>query len=309
MSRLLVVIAVLILPSLAPARVLPGLPAAPRQLAEQVWMFEGAREHFSRSNGGNIVNTGFIETGEGVVVIDSGPSYRYGEAQRKAIEAATGSTINRVYLTHAHPDHFLGGQAYADVPVQALPDTVAAIRRNGEALTANLYLLVGGAMSGTRAAVPQVLAVPADGVVRLGDRRLQLLALDGHTRADLAIFDETSGVLFAGDLVFFERAATTPDADLEDWLQALDQLQAIPYTTLVPGHGPPVVGDEAIAQTRDYLLWLRSSLQEAAEQGLDMNEVMRLTAPERFRRLGVLQAEWERSVTHLYPAIELESLR
>ena len=290
------------------ADVLPGLPTAPRELGAGVWMFEGAREHFSRANGGNIVNTGFIATDDGVVVIDSGPSQRYGSAQRATIESTTGRRVTRVYLTHAHPDHFLGSQAYADVPVLALPATVAAIREGGDGLAANLYLLVGGAMSGTRAVLPQALETAADTRISVGGRALRLIPLHGHTAADLVVFDETSGVLFAGDLVFFERAATTPDARLDDWLAALDRLQAIPYKTLVPGHGPPVLGDEAIVQTRDYLGWLRTSLRDAAGRGLDMNEAMRIAQPERFRRLAVLEAEWQRSVSHLYPAIELDAL-
>ncbi len=308
LASLLVLVITVLSAGSAHADVLPGLPAPARALADGVWMFEGKTEAFARGNGGNIVNTGFIDTADGVVVIDSGPSRRYGEAQRAAIEAATGHAIARVYVTHAHPDHFLGNQAYADVPVLALAPTVDAIRIGGDALAANLYLLVGGAMDGTRVVVPKAFTPEGDGVVTIGGRRLRLLALHGHTAADLAVFDETSRVLFAGDLVFFERAPTTPDATLADWLGALDRLQALPFETLVPGHGKPVLGPEAIAQTRDYLTWMHDALRDAANSGLDMNEAMRLTQPERFRRLAVLEAEWRRSVSHLYPAVELEAL-
>ncbi len=285
---------------------LAGLPGEARRLGDGVWLFEGKREHFSRDNGGNIVNTGFIVTDEGVVVFDPGPSLRYGQAQRETIRRVTGQDVVRVYISHAHPDHFLGSGAYTDVPVLALPATVATIRNDGEALTANLYLLVGGAMSGTRPLPPQTM--DSDEVIEIGGRRLQTLALDGHTDADLALFDERSGVLFAGDLVFFERAATTPNADIARWLAALDRLAALPYRVLVPGHGPAVVDDDAIAQTRDYLGWLRQTLVDAGERGLDMNEIMRLSLPERFRRLAVLQEEWRRSISHLYPDIELQTL-
>ena len=284
----------------------PGLPAAPQRLADGVWVFEGARAPFSRDNGGNIVNTGFIETAEGVVLIDPGPSLRYAQAQRDAIRAATGKDVIRVYITHAHPDHFLGTLAYEGIPVLALAETAAAIRDDGEGLAANLYLLVGGAMAGTRPVTPQVL--DATGPVDVGGRRLRLLAMHGHTGADLAVLDEASGVLFAGDLVFFERAPTTPNADIDDWLAALDQLQAVGFKTLVPGHGPPVHGGEAIMQTRSYLQWVRATLTDAAARGLDMNEVLREPLPERFRSLGVLDEEWRRTVSHLYPKIELEAL-
>ncbi len=306
MSRWLLCLLIVFASPLTADPDLAGLPGEARQLADGVWLFEGRREHFSRDNGGNIVNTGFIATDAGVVVFDPGPSLRYGQAQRETIRRVTGQDVVRVYISHAHPDHFLGSGAYTDVPVLALPATARTIRDDGEDLTANLYLLVGGAMSGTRPLPAQT--IDGEGLVEVGGRRLRLLALDGHTDADLALFDERSGVLFAGDLVFFERAATTPNADIDRWLAALDQLAALPYRVLVPGHGPAVVDDEAITQTRDYLGWLGRMLVDAAEQGLDMNEIMRLSLPERFRRLAVLQAEWQRSISHLYPAIELQAL-
>jgi len=284
----------------------PGLPDEPRAVADGVWVFEGAREHFSRGNGGNIVNTGFIETDEGVVVVDPGPSLRYAQAQRDAIRRVTGRDVVRVYVTHAHPDHFLGAIAYADVPVLALEKTAATIRDDGEDLAANLYLLVGGAMAGTRPVPVQVLS--GGGETTVGGRRLRLLALDGHTRADLALLDERSGVLFAGDLAFLDRAPTTPNADIDRWLAALDALQGLDFSLLVPGHGPAVRGPQAIAQTRDYLAWARQSLQAAAERGLDMNEAMREPLPKRFRAMGVADEEWQRTVSHLYPEIELRAL-
>lgn len=284
----------------------PDGSLAPHAIADGVWVIEGRREHFTRANGGDIVNTGIIATRDGAVVIDTGPSKRYGDAQRAAVRAVTGGDVARVYVTHAHPDHFLGGQAYADVPMQALPGTAAAIAANGETLTQNLYLLVGDAMYGTVPVTPR--GDVTAGEVDIGGRRLRLIALSGHTTSDLVVFDVDSGVLFAGDLVFFDRAATTPDADIDVWLGALDALQLLPFRVLVPGHGPPVRDASAIAQTRDYLQWLRTTLQDAAARGLDINEAMAIAAPERFRRLAVLEAEWRRSVMHLYPAIEADSL-
>ena len=298
-----------------------GSAPPPQQIADGVWVLEGAREHFTRANGGNIVNTGFIDTPAGVVVIDSGPSLRYGKGQREAAERLTGHAVSRVYITHAHPDHFLGSQAYEGIPVEALAPTARTIQRDGESLTQNVYLLVGGAMSGTVPRAPTALPqlnIPATpgtsprqgdaATVDFGGRKLRLIALAGHTSADLAIFDELTGTLFAGDLVFFERAATTPNADINVWLAALEQLQALPYKVLVPGHGPVVRDAAAIEQTRDYLTWVRDTLTAAAAEGLDMNELMRTRAPERMRRLAVLEQEWQRTVMHLYPATEELSL-
>ena len=107
-------------------------PLQPRQVAEDTYLLEGSTENFSKANGGNIVNTAFIVTDSGVVVIDTGPSRRYGEAMRKSIASVTDKPVIQVLLTHHHPDHVLGNQAFADVPIGALPGhkrTDASARR------------------------------------------------------------------------------------------------------------------------------------------------------------------------------------
>ncbi len=68
----------------------------PRQIAEGTWVIEGAVQDFSRANGCNIINTAFIATGAGVVVINTGPSRLYGEQQRRAIEGLTREPVQRV---------------------------------------------------------------------------------------------------------------------------------------------------------------------------------------------------------------------
>jgi uncharacterized sulfatase len=282
----------------------------PRQIAPDVYVFIGQTEDFTLANGGNIVNTGFIVAKEGVIVIDSGPSRRYGEQMRAAIATVTPRPVTLLINTHHHPDHFLGNQAYAGQPIAALAATRQGIATEGNAFAENLFRLTGDWMKGTEVVAPtQTLAA---GSVEVAGRRLRLLALNGHTEADLAVYDETSGVLFAGDLVFNGRAPTTPHADITHWLAALTQLEAITATPgfrkLVPGHGEVVANAAPIAQTRHWLNWLQHRLQQAAADGLDMNEVLAQPLPPEFANLPVAASEYRRSVGHLFPAAEQEAL-
>lgn len=273
----------------------------PETVADGVWVFEGAQEHFTRANQGNIVNTGFIVTGAGVIVVDTGPSARYGEAMREAIGEVTAEPVVAVYITHHHPDHFLGNVAFSDVPIVALPHTIAAIERDGDALTDNMYRMVGGAMHGTEPLKPEQEAIPD--TYTFGGRELEFIAArghSGHAATDLMILDHTAGVLFAGDVVFHDRAPTTPHADLHAWIKQLDAVAELPFSILVPGHGPVAHGTGPVMQTRDYLHWLDERLTEAAEDGLHAAEVMQLPISAAFRDMAVVDEEYKRSVDHLY---------
>ncbi|MGC4404083.1 quinoprotein relay system zinc metallohydrolase 1 [Methyloversatilis sp. MC4-4] len=278
----------------------------PEKIADDTWVLIGSTEDITRGNGGNIVNTAFVVTKEGVVVIDSGPSRRYGEQMRAAIARVTDKPVVRVFNTHHHPDHFLGNQAYADVPIAALPATRAGERDDGGAFADNMYRMAGDWASGTEPQVAQQDVKP--GRLTVGGHEFELIALEGHTAGDLAILDHRTGVLFAGDLVFLDRAPTTPHASVQRWLKSLDALAALGAKKTLPGHGPVHAGSAGIEQTRDWLKWLDQTLMQSAANGLDMAEVMRLPLPERFERMPLARSEFERSVTHLYGAYELRAL-
>ncbi|MGB0747866.1 MAG: quinoprotein relay system zinc metallohydrolase 1 [Magnetospiraceae bacterium] len=279
---------------------------SPREVAPGTFVFEGRQEYFSFENGGNIVNTGFIVTETGIIVIDTGPSRLYGEQMRAAIRQISVKPIVKVFNTHHHPDHFLGNQAYFDTPITALSTTREGIVQEGDTFLQNMYRLAGDFMRGTEVFAPtESISVS---VQTIAGRELRFYALQGHDHADLAIFDPTTGVLFAGDLVFKFQAPTTPHAHIGNWLEALAQLEEIPFRVIVPGHGPVHRDQSGIAETRDYLTWLEAHLREALAAGADMMETMASPLPDRFADWAVVKEEYARSVSHLFPALEAEIL-
>lgn len=279
-------------------------------VAKDVYTFIGKTEDFTTDNGGNIVNTAFIVAPQGVIVIDSGPSLRYGQQMRRAIATVTAKPIALVINTHHHPDHFLGNQAFADVPIAALAETRNGIAADGNAFAENLFRMSGDWMKGTEVQIPGKTLNA--GRFDVAGRSLRLVALDGHTGADLVIVDDSSGVVFAGDLVFNGRAPTTPHADVPHWLKALDQLDALTresgFKLLLPGHGAPSTDAAPIRQTRAWLTWLSATMRDAAKAGLDMNDTLALPLPPEFAALPVAASEYRRSVGHLFPAAEQDAL-
>ncbi len=282
----------------------------PRSIAEGVWVIEGAVEDFSKANGCNIINTGFVSTPQGVWVINTGPSRLYGEQQKRAIAATTPQAVAVVLNLNLHPDYFFGNQAWQGVPLQALPGTMSGMRAEGKAYEDNLFRLCGDWMKGTEHLPASTPLAP--GRLVQGGHDLELKRFSGHTADDLVLIDHTRGVLFAGGLVFLDRVPTTPHADLAQWRTSLTQLRqhllAHPKTVVVPSHGPVHTGTRGVDQTLDWINWLDQTLRTSAAQGLDLGEVLRLPVPARFAGMAAQPAEYVRSVTHLYPQYELDSL-
>ncbi|PXW98825.1 quinoprotein relay system zinc metallohydrolase 1 [Sphaerotilus hippei] len=311
-------------PRTQPARLDHGLSARP--LAPGVYVVEGHNADFSPANGCNIINTAFVTTGEGVVVINTGPNRRYGEQLRALIARTTPEPIRQVLHLNLHPDYFLGNQAFADVPRLATRDTRAGMAREAAAYEDNLYRLCGDWMRGTEALLPdqavESLGVPVPATAgrpalrrwTLGQRQFDLIELSGHTDSDLVLIERGSGTVFAGGLVFVDRIPTTPHARIPAWLDSLDRLQALldagPPGVLVPSHGPVEagVGGRGIEQTRRYLRWLHGHFSQAARRGWDMGELLAADVPAEFRDWAARRTEYTRNVAHLYPRYEREAL-
>jgi quinoprotein relay system zinc metallohydrolase 1 len=283
---------------------------AARALADNVYVVEGANDDFSLANGCNIINTGFIVTGAGVVVVNTGPSKRYGEQLRALIARTTREPVVQVLHLNLHPDYFFGNQAFADIPnvkIAATAATRAGMQREAKAYEDNLYRLCGDWMKDTQAALPTHTLDP--GLVRVGTRELELRELTGHTASDLVLLDKTSGVVFAGGLVFHQRMPTTPHAEPKRWLASLDVLApTLAERTVVPSHGPVHRGTAGLAGTRDYLRWLDTQFTRWAAAGAEANEVLRAEVPAPFRTWAAFPAEYVRNVAHLWPRYEKEAL-
>jgi quinoprotein relay system zinc metallohydrolase 1 len=279
---------------------------APLKIADGVWMLAGAQEAITFENGGAIANITILDSTDGAIIVDTGPSKRFGEQLATIARELTGKDIARVYLTHFHPDHIFGNQAFAAEAIAAPQGVIDGIKDMGNAFSDAMYYIARDWMRGTDIVLPSKAIT--SGVEEIGGRKLHLFARSGHTSADLAIFDETSGTLVAGDLAFLDRAPTTPHAHIEKWQQTLEKLSEVDFRFLVPGHGPAEQSKRALTQTSEWLEAIAGIITRAYERGLDMLEAAAEPLPPSLQKIALARYEFERSVMHLYPKLEADRL-
>jgi quinoprotein relay system zinc metallohydrolase 1 len=274
----------------------------PASIGEGIWVVPGAQEAITTENGGAIANITLFDTEAGAVIIDTGPSRAYGEKLNELARTLTGKDVARVYLTHFHPDHVFGNQAFAAERIATAQGVADGLKALGEAFADAMYRTAGDWMRGTELVLPGTII--AGGAEDFGNRRIRALPMRGHTDADVVFFDEASGVLIAGDLVFLDRAPTTPHADIERWRISLANLGSIPCSLIVPGHGPAEASDRGIKQTADWLVAVEDLVRGAFEKGLDITEAIALELPSWSNSIALARYEYERTVMHLYPKFE-----
>ena len=249
---------------------------APRKIGDGIWMLAGVQEAITFENGGAIANITILDSKDGAIVIDTGPSKRFGEQLAAVARELTGKDVARVYLTHFHPDHIFGNQAFAAETIAAPQGVIDGIKDMGNAFSDAMYYIARDWMRGTDIVLPTKAI--ASGVEDIGGRKLHLITRSGHTPSDLAILDETSGTLITGDLAFLDRAPTTPHANLSKWQETLQSTGRISTSRLWCQDMAPRRAPSGLSRKRES----GSARSPASSRGLT-NAVSTCWRPQRNR--------------------------
>ena len=273
-SRVRILCATAVLSFAGPAAAAPAF--AVDQVAPGVFVHVGKQLALDAPGHDDIANIGFIVGSRCIAVVDTGGSVRTGRALRAAVRQHSALPICYVINTHVHVDHVLGNAAFRDDKPQFVGHA-----RLGSALARSRDFLLreyAGDFDAPAAAgqiVAPDLEVADTTELDLGDRKLTLRAWPpAHTDCDLTVFDQASGTLWTGDLLFRERIPVL-DASVSGWLDAIDELGKIPARTVVPGHGK--VGHDlaaALAPERRYLRALVDAVRADLAEGKSLNDAV-----------------------------------
>jgi glyoxylase-like metal-dependent hydrolase (beta-lactamase superfamily II) len=154
--------------------------------------------------------------------------------------------------------------------------------------------------------VPPTLIVQDEIKLDLGDRNLVVKAWPpSHTDNDLTVFDPTSGVLFAGDLLFVQHVPVL-DGSLLGWLKTIEDLARVPATRVVPGHGRVSDWPAALAGERSYLQRLVSDCRGLIKRGAPLAEAAETAGTSQKSNWELFDEYNKRNATAAYSELEWE---
>ena len=276
------------------------------EVAPGVYVHFGANELMNAQNAGAIANVGFVVGGDAVAVIDTGGSVREGRALREAVQRFTDKEIKYVINTHAHPDHVFGNAAF-EVPAifvghHNLPRALAI---NGPFYIKAFRREMKTALDDVKI-VPPTLIVDEEVKLDLGHRSLIVKPWPtSHTDNDLTVFDPTSGVLFAGDLLFVQHVPVL-DGSVRGWLKTIEDLARIPATRVVPGHGGVSDWPDALAAERTYLQRLESDCRDLIKRGMPLAQAADIAGTSQKSNWELFDEYNKRNATAAYSELEWE---
>ncbi len=259
----------------------------------------------SVANAGDVANLGFVVGATCVAVIDTGGTYSVGRALRLAIRRVTTLPVCYVINTHVHPDHVFGNQAFVEDRPEFVGHARLAVsmRRRGPNYLRALLRDLGTAAEGSALVLP-TLTVASVERLELGGRSLRLRAWPtAHTDTDLTVFDETSGTLWLGDLLFVGHLPVV-DGSLRGFMTAVDELKGIPAQRAIPGHGRADAWPAALLREERYLKRLFRDVRVAIAAKIPIGEAMETVGCDDADQWLLVDQFHKRNVSAAYAELE-----
>jgi glyoxylase-like metal-dependent hydrolase (beta-lactamase superfamily II) len=281
----------------------------PQEVAPGVYAFIGDMGARTSGNEGMNANTGFIVTGGGVVVIDSGPTWNVARQIHQAIKRVTKQPVKYVVNTGGQDHRWLGNGYFKSVGAEiiAARPILADMQARGGMQLEELRKVLRKKAAGTRPVYPDRY-FDREEALDLGGEDIRLFYFHGgHTPGDSVVWLPKAGVLFAGDLVYVDRIlGIFPFSSTRNWLASFDGMEQLGPRIIVPGHGRVCGLAQAQRETRDYLRLLRNHMKQAVEQGQDIQSAINSLDQSAFKGLLNYDALKGFNASNTYLEVEQE---
>jgi len=231
----------------------------------------------SPENFANNATYGFIVTSEGVVLIDSGGSFKGAQLIHQVIRKITDKPIVVVINTGGQDQRWLGNDYFRARGARIIAAKAAVLdqkKRVDDQLSLLDNLVGKQGMAGTRAAYAGE-TFDTRFELTIGGVQMQLHnPTPAHTPGDTYVWLPKQRVVFSGDIVYVERMLSVGSVSKsKSWIQAFESMAALQPVFVVPGHGHATDLEQARADTYDYLVTLRQGVTDLMDRGLGLESV------------------------------------
>lgn len=278
---------------------------SPQKVTDDVYCFFGNLENIDKKNAGNMVNTCFVQTKVGFVVIDSGPTFSYAKQAYAQIQKISKLPLKYVINTHDHDDHWLGNSFY-----KSKGALLIGSRTYEQNVVAGMEIRMQKALGETLFANTKIVSL--DTIVdnnlsfSLGGETFEIRQLENiaHTKGDLVVYLPGKSTLFVGDLVFNGRLTSLRDGSILGSLNALEKIDSYHAKHIISGHGYNTKSN-ATAVFKAYLLEMKKEVQKALDNDVGMEDITKIVTMPKYKNMKLYDVLHARNVLDAYKELEM----
>ena len=244
-------------------------------VADGVECFFGLSSIANEINGGNIINSCYIKTDEGYVVIDSGPTYSYAQQANQIMREKEPLPVKYVINTTAEEVHILGSSFYKEQGAILLAPKDYKKYEHKNKLKLEKILTADTFQNTT--IVPLDRYIQSDESLYVGGLKIDIIKIIKKSNHYLIVHIPQKDTVFVGDMVFNNRIPSLKSGrSIDLWLKALNQIEKISWQRLISAHGVKTKYT-AIKNTKSYLTVLRDTVSKKIKKGESKSSIIKTT--------------------------------
>jgi glyoxylase-like metal-dependent hydrolase (beta-lactamase superfamily II) len=229
-------------------------------------------------------NSGVVIGEDCVLVVDTTATPVMARELIARVRKLTDKPIRHVVLSHYHAVRVLGASAFRPegcaniIASRGTYDLIA--ERGAQDMQSEIarFPRLFQAVESIPGLTWPTLIFEREITVDLGKVEVKIMHIGpGHTKGDTIVWLPEQRILFSGDLVEYQTAAYTGDAQLEEWPETLEKLRALKPEKLVPGRGPALVSPSEVRAGLDFTKDFVSTLYECAKESVAARATLKET--------------------------------
>lgn len=247
------------------------------KIKENIYAIVGDLGNRSPDNFGNNATFGFVVTTEGVVLIDSGGSYRGAKKIHQLIISVTEQKIVMV-INSGGQDHRWFGNGYFKQLGAEIISSNAALEDHKKRFSvqySRLLDLIGDTAISHTEAVTATTTFDSTLNFTLGGVDFEIThSGHAHTPGDAYIWLPQHKIVFTGDIVYITRIlGVASQSNSRSWIKVFESMAKLNPQILVPGHGGVTTLKKAKSDSYQYLVDVRNTVAEFIENDGDLSDI------------------------------------
>lgn len=280
-----------------------------RKVADDVFALVGPLGGRETANLANNATYGVVITSEGVILVNSGGTYKGARRIHNVIKTITDKPVRIVINTDAQYHSWFGNDYFRSQGAKIIANRKTV--QDQKARTNDQLLILErdlgkAALEGTQAAYADQ-EFDDNLKFTFGGRTLEIHSVGpAHTPADAFVWLPAEKLIFSGHIVYVERMLSVRSySQAGKWIKAFETMAGFEPVQIVPGHGHPATLDTARRDTYDYLRFLREAVTEFMDAGGDITDVGQIDQSS-YSYLANYKALRERNAQQVYQELEWE---
>ena len=285
------------------------LYSKPTEFIPGVFSAIGATAPPTYENSGHNNNLSFVVTSNGVVVINSGASFRLAKAIHHEIKQVTDQPVKLVINENGQGHAMLGNSYWSRIGVDIIAheDAILEVEENAYQILERMKRYNKEKAVGTTV-VPANISFSDKYLFNIGGVDFEVLHLgEAHGPGDTQVWIPEWSLMISGDIAFHERMLpifenTCTSCWVETWQTAFAPLNPL---YIIPGHGHPTNLPQVEKYTLGYLLDLRSKIKSHIDSGGDLSSAY-FVDQQKWKMLDTFEELAKKNAGRVFEEMEWE---